>query len=156
MRCAIQRRRSRGAVAVEAAALMPLLLVLLLGLWEIGRLVEVKQLVLTAAREAARQAAGGSKTQQEVREAAANYLEFADIDTDGLVVTVRNLTNASNDEPSTAEQLDRLEVVVELPIANVRWLALDSFTHATVIDGRAEWRSMRDLPVVVSHDIPLN
>lgn len=55
-RCA---RRS-GAAAVEMAVVMNLVLVpLMLGVWEVGRLVHVKQVVVNATREGARLAAQG-------------------------------------------------------------------------------------------------
>jgi Flp pilus assembly protein TadG len=53
----LQRNRS-GAAAVEFAVVMNLVLVpLLIGLWEMGRLVQVQQIVANSAREGARMAA---------------------------------------------------------------------------------------------------
>ncbi len=42
----------RAAAAVEMALLAPLMTTLLLGIWEVARMVEVQQLVNNAAREA--------------------------------------------------------------------------------------------------------
>ncbi len=49
----------RGAVAVEAALVLPMVLGLLFGLWEVGRFVLVGQTLNTAARRRGRLAAGG-------------------------------------------------------------------------------------------------
>ncbi|HEV3137455.1 MAG TPA: TadE/TadG family type IV pilus assembly protein, partial [Pirellulales bacterium] len=46
-------------VAVEAAFVLPVLLVLMLGVWEVGRLIQVNQIIVNSAREGARLAAGG-------------------------------------------------------------------------------------------------
>src|SRR5262249_24204281 len=47
----------RAVAAVEFAIVAPLLFGLLLGVWEIGRLVQVQQIISTAAREGGRVAA---------------------------------------------------------------------------------------------------
>ena len=51
------RKPRRGAAAVEFAFLAPVVFALLLGLWQVGRIIEVKQLMDNAAREGARLAA---------------------------------------------------------------------------------------------------
>ena len=112
-------------MAVEFAIVLPLLLTLLLGLMEIGRLVEVSQILDNAARESGRQASTGQRSTAEVRDAALDSLRFAGIETDGVVVTLENLTEPSRADPSRAEQLDRIAIKVSLPIDNLDWMALD-------------------------------
>lgn len=51
------RRKERGAVAVEMAILLPLLLLILLGIIEYGRVLNVQVSLTHAAREGARHAA---------------------------------------------------------------------------------------------------
>ena len=46
-------------MAVEAAVVLPLLLILMLGVWEVGRMIQVQQVLVNAAREGARLAGGG-------------------------------------------------------------------------------------------------
>ena len=77
----VATRRS-GAVAVEAAIVLPLVLVLLFGIWEVGRFVLVGQMLNTAAREGARLAAGGYTngtpvTAGMVQQAVQDYLTAA-------------------------------------------------------------------------------
>ena len=52
------RRREKGAALVEAAIVIPLLLILLFGLIEFGRYIAMTSTVTNASREAARFAAG--------------------------------------------------------------------------------------------------
>src|SRR5205085_12679859 len=49
----------RGAAVVELALLLPFLLVVLVGIWEVGRLIQVQQALNNAAREGAGLAAPG-------------------------------------------------------------------------------------------------
>ena len=52
--------RSRGAAAaVEFALVLPVLVTLMVGLWEVGRIIQVQQVLSNAAREGARVAAQG-------------------------------------------------------------------------------------------------
>lgn len=50
-------KREKGQALVEAAMVLPLLLVLLFGLFEVGRMLMVKQAITNAAREGARMGA---------------------------------------------------------------------------------------------------
>src|SRR6059058_4755881 len=89
----------RGTAAVEFAFLSPILLALLLGVWEVGRLAQVQQILTNAAREGARQAAGGKQTTAQVQQTVLNYLTNANINTTGTTVTLTNLTNSSRSDP---------------------------------------------------------
>jgi Flp pilus assembly protein TadG len=51
--------RRRGAAAVEFAVCAPLLFLLLLGLWEVGRITEVGNVMWNSSREGARDASLG-------------------------------------------------------------------------------------------------
>src|SRR6266568_6114982 len=53
MRTRRTRQRS-GSAVVEFSVVLPILVTLLLGIWEIGRMVQVKQIIDNAAREGAR------------------------------------------------------------------------------------------------------
>src|SRR5947209_9433377 len=52
--------RRRGVAAVEMAVVLPILLSLIIGVWELGRIIQVTNLMVTAARDGARLAAQGT------------------------------------------------------------------------------------------------
>jgi Flp pilus assembly protein TadG len=74
------RRRScrRGLAAVECACCLPIVVLFMLGLWEIGRVVEVSNIMWNGAREAARDASLGQDNLQTVATNLATYLQSAE------------------------------------------------------------------------------
>lgn len=148
-------RRRPGTAAVEFACLSPLLLTLLLGIWEVGRMTHVQQLLTNAAREGGRQAAAGTKTIAQVQQSVLTYLTNAGINTTGATVALTNLTNGARSEPMTALQLDRYELTLTLPFNNVRWSMADQITSVTTLTATVGWVSMRDLPLTVSTTLPV-
>src|SRR5262245_37592934 len=67
----------RGAVAVEVALILLLLVPMLIGVWEVGRMVDVEQLLVNSAREGARQASTGQKNIAQVQQVVLTYLQSA-------------------------------------------------------------------------------
>jgi len=65
--------RRRGAAAVEFAVCAPIIFLLLLGLWEVGRMTEVSNVMWNAAREGGRDA---SLCQQDFTAIATNVLNY--------------------------------------------------------------------------------
>jgi hypothetical protein len=55
----LHERARRGAVAVEAAVVLTLVVPMMLGVWQVGRMVEMSRILQDAAGEGARIAAGG-------------------------------------------------------------------------------------------------
>lgn len=51
--------RRRGTASVELAVCLPLMLLVLTGLWEVGRITQVAEVMWNSAREAARDASLG-------------------------------------------------------------------------------------------------
>src|SRR5580704_8990192 len=99
-------KRRHGAAAVECAVVMTLLVPILLGTWEVGRLVQVQQLMQNAAREGGRQCAAGNLNAAAIQQLVASNLNANGIPCTTGNVTITNLTNASRSDPSTAAQLD--------------------------------------------------
>ncbi len=123
------------------AVVAPLIVTLLLGTWEMGRFVEVQQIISDAAREGGRQAASGQMTNSQVISAVTNYVSFAGLPTADLVVTVSDLTTPATDV-SQATSLDQLQVTVSLPFKDVRWTALKLVTtDATNVTATVVWCS---------------
>jgi Flp pilus assembly protein TadG len=71
-------RRRHGTAAVEFAVCLPLLVIILFGLWEVGRIVEVQQVAWNATREGARDASMGQANLQAVATNLVLYLQSAE------------------------------------------------------------------------------
>jgi Flp pilus assembly protein TadG len=148
--------RRSGVAAVEFAAVMPVMALLLVGLWEVGRMVEVQQSLVNACREGARQASTGVKTTAQVKQTVVTYLQqkgFSSVTTSD--VTVTSVSNTSITDPSQANQLDQFRVSVSIPFSSVRWVALNQITGVRNLTASADWYSMADIPLTVSQVIPL-
>jgi hypothetical protein len=72
------RVRRRATACVEFAFTMPLLLILMSGLWEIGRITEVSGVMWNSAREAARDASLGQDNLSTVATNLLSYLQSAE------------------------------------------------------------------------------
>lgn len=147
-----------GVAAVEFAIILPLILLLLLGLWEVGRFVEAQQMLTNAAREGARQASTGVKDVPAIQQTVVTYLQqkgIANVATSN--VTVACVSNSNIASPTASTQLDQWRVVVTLPADNVKWAVLNkAITFATTLTASADWYSMQDIPLTASTTIPLN
>jgi len=139
------RHARRGIAAVELALVMSFILPpLLLGTWEVGRLINVKQMLSNAAREGARQASTGQISSAQVQQVVLNYLQNASIPTTHVVVTVSDITNAGTDVENAA-QLDQLQVALTIPFADVRWIGLQLITNnSSQLSAQATWYSLKD------------
>jgi Flp pilus assembly protein TadG len=136
-----------GTAAVELAVVAPLVLILLVGLLQVGQLVQTNQILSNAAREGARKASTGINTYADVQTTVQNYLTNSGITNQtGLTVTVYNVTQSNAGptyDPSTATWLDQLQVTVTLPYSNVQ-LAPFSPPPATIMTAQAVWFSAQD------------
>jgi len=72
------KARRPGTAAVEFALCLPIMFIILFGLWEVGRTVEVQQVVWNSAREAARDASMGQANLQAVATNLTVYLQSAE------------------------------------------------------------------------------
>ena len=97
----------RGAVAVEAAVCLPVIVLLMLGMWDVGRVAQMSRLLEDAAREGARVAAGGTNngspvTVANVQSAVQNYLTAGGMPAaaiNGATISVTNLSSDSWTNP---------------------------------------------------------
>lgn len=151
-----KRKNARPAVAaVEFAVVLPFLCFLILGLWEVGRMVEVQQIMSNAVREGGRVASMGSKTTDDVKTAVVNYCKV-----NGLtkvttsMITITNVTKSSR-APDGAEQLDHFTLKLTVPYDQVQFAALHQITKATALVASADWYSMKDIPVDAFSSIPV-
>ena len=146
---AIHRRSGRRAVAaVEFAILVNLVILpLLLGIWEVGRLIEISQLVSNAAREAARQAATGQLTNAQVQDVAPDYLGQAGLPTANVntTITITDPNGATITDVSQCKYLDAITITVSIPYSDVRWTLLSLVTQpGQTISTTVQWISIVD------------
>lgn len=150
-----QRKKRRGVALVEFCIVLPLLLLLLIGMWEVGRVIQVQQSVQNAAREGGRQASTGKRTQSDVVQAVKEYLARAGYKTTNVTVTIANLTNAARSDPTSANQLDKFKIVVTMPFDDARLITQKWFTNGRVLSASATWLSMKDIPLTINNTVPV-
>ncbi len=126
---------------------------MMLGIFEIGCLLDASQTVVAATREGGRQAATGLLTNAQVQQVVLTYLQATGVNTNGVTVTVVN-TGSGNDA-SLALTNDPIVVTVTLPFKNVDW----SFTQKFVSDSSSfttslTWYSNNDAPLTVTPTAP--
>jgi Flp pilus assembly protein TadG len=136
---------------VELAVMMGFLIpILLFGLWEAGRMVEVSQILHNAAREGARQASTGQLSDTQVQTVVKQYLQNEGLSITNAAVTVENLGFSGNptppdNNPQNASDLDRLSVEVTVPFADVQWVSFGVVSSpSTQLSGSAVWSSVKD------------
>jgi Flp pilus assembly protein TadG len=151
--------------AVEAAVVLPIIVLLLMGLWEVGRLVDLSMTVQDAARRGARMAAGGvsggtNVTVSMVQTTVQNYLQAAGFPSaaySAAQVTVTNLSSHSWTDPWQAQPLDQFSVTVTIPSGapfnSLTWVP-SKLTGVSQISAQVEWLSNNDTTVTVSTQLP--
>ena len=144
---ATHRRPQRRAVAaVEFAMILPVILTLLLGIWEVGRMIEIQQIMYNAAREGGRQAASGELTNAQVQAAVIDSMQTSGLPVTHVVVTVKDFDTPANDV-SNANYLDRIQITVTIPFADVRWSLISLVTTpGQLMVSQVEWVTMVDKP----------
>jgi Flp pilus assembly protein TadG len=136
------RHRRRGIVAVELALILPVLLVLLAGTLEIGRVIEVEQILSNAVREGARQAITAKAAPSSVQQTVSDYVRNATLPVERLMITVENVTSPSLSLLS-ANKGDRIRVTASLRYEDVQWVNIHIFVQpTTLIRGETSWSSM--------------
>jgi Flp pilus assembly protein TadG len=159
-------RARQGAVAVEAALVLPLVMLLLFGIWEVGRFVLVGQTLNTAAREGARLAAGGYTngtpvTSAMVQTAVQNYMTAAGLPSaavNGAQVSLVCQASPVWTDPYQAQPLDPFQVVVTIPSGtafnSLGWTLLPRLTSISQLTLTVDWYSLNNSQVVVSTALP--
>jgi Flp pilus assembly protein TadG len=152
------RSPRRGIATVELALLLPFLLMLILGSWEVGRLIQVSEIVNNAAREGGRLASTGQLTASQIQSAVCLYMQQAGLPNfssqASTVVSVSDITNPGTD-PTNATELDKLQVTVSIPFSSERWIALYLVTNPnTQISATSYWYSAMDMTYPTSYSSP--
>jgi hypothetical protein len=163
-----RERERRGALVVETAVILPLLMVVMLGVWEVGRIIQVKQMMVNSAREGARLAAGGYTvnsapvTQAMVTQACKDYLRGAGLPAaayNGAEVTLTCMASPSWVDPYNAEPLDRFRLRVRIPpgaaFESTLWSFLPKLTGINELDATVDWVSLNNVEITIDSNLPL-
>jgi Flp pilus assembly protein TadG len=97
--------KRRGAVAVECAIVAPIMVAIVLGMIELGRALEMQNVLEVAAREGARFASmekdglvdPGQSANDKLIEDVKNFLASNGISKEGITVEIKDHENPSND-----------------------------------------------------------
>ena len=158
-------RARRGVVAVEAAVVLTILVPMMLGVWEVGRIVEMSRILQDAASEGARIAAGGysngtTVTVAVVQTTVQNYLTaagFPSAAVSGAQISVTNLSSDPWTDPCNALPLDPFSVTVTIPSGaafnSLFWIT-GTFTGMNQLSATVNWVSANDAQAVVSTTLP--
>ncbi|MCA9246996.1 MAG: pilus assembly protein [Planctomycetales bacterium] len=103
----------RGAVAVEVALTLPLLLLFVFGAIEFSRLNMLRHTAENASYEGARRGALPGASKQEVQQAASDVLDLLNVQKYTVSVSPNNITHSTKD----------VTVTVTIPVANNAWIA---------------------------------
>lgn len=157
--------RRRGVVAVEAALVLSLLVLLMLGVWQAGQMLHMSTLLYDAAAEGARYAAGGSAcgtpvTVAMVQTEVQNYLTAAGFPAaavSGAQITLKNLSADTWTDPCNAQPLDAFSVTVTIPAGapfnSICWVS-NSIIGLTQLSVTVQWLSANDAQAVVNAALP--
>ncbi|MBL9123838.1 MAG: pilus assembly protein [Planctomycetaceae bacterium] len=151
---------------MEAAAVMPVLIIVMFGIWEVGRLIQIKQVLTNAAREGARTASGAyvngtPVTVNTVQSAVKNYLTSAGMPTaavNGATIELINQSPNSWTNPSDAKPLDSFDVKITIPegtaFESLKLGAFKRLTNVRSMSVTVNWQSASDSLIVVGNDLP--
>ncbi len=116
----LRRERSRGAVTLEAAIMMPIFLLLLVGILEFGRAVMMHQIITNACREACRQAIIHGAQDANVTQKVSEYLDSATISPNGRVIEIRDSSGTATPLHQIPSH-DDVTIFVQIPYAENTW-----------------------------------
>lgn len=169
--------RRRGVAAIEFALVAIFFLVpTMVSVWEIGRLIQVKQIVSNSAREGARLAgqattinSNGTVTQIQtnngspnVRQVVYQYLlasgltnlQLSDIQVDFEFLAPRS-DGLPATQPYQGEKNQPFKVTVTIKQwSSVRWINLGAISGTTSITHSATWQMLVDDPFTVNSTMP--
>ncbi|MFO0803518.1 MAG: TadE/TadG family type IV pilus assembly protein [Gemmataceae bacterium] len=171
-----RQEKRRGVASIELAVVcLFFIFPVLFGVWEIGRLVQVQQIVSNSARDGARLAAQGytvnltgSPTQImassgtiNVRSAVYQYLIGAGLTNlayEDVSVTFTFISPTSGGtyptDPYLGEKGQRFTVAVSIPWSKVRWVDMGIIKPSTV-DFVVTWQMMVDDKFTVNETLPI-
>lgn len=124
--CRSSRLSRRGTAAVEFAVVAPLLMLLVFGMVEYGRLVMVQQVLTNASREGARTAILAGSSADSVQQLVVDYCEAGGVRIVSSDVQIQSAEGVTLD-PAVAVPGVPVRVVVGVDFRDVSWLPVSAF-----------------------------
>jgi Flp pilus assembly protein TadG len=115
-----KRKPRTGAAMVEAAIVLPLFLLLILGILEFGRAVMIHQITTNACREAARYAVTPGAQGETALTLCEDYLDGAGISETGRSIVILDSEDTEVDLSEIGSR-ETVTIRVELPFAENTW-----------------------------------
>src|SRR5262245_39873573 len=128
MRARPRRSARPAAAAVEFALVLPFLVTLFLGMFEISRALLVKETLSNAVQRACRTASLPGKSNSDVNQDVSDILAGAGIS--GYTVTT--LVNDLAADVATAGRGDKVSVKIAVPVSQVFWVSTFFVTASSV------------------------
>jgi Flp pilus assembly protein TadG len=126
----LSARIRRAAAAVEFAILAPFLFLLVMGAFEAGRGLMVRQALNDAARKACRTGALPGRANSDITSDVNDVLSDNSIPTAAATITI--LVNGQSVDAGAAQQGDQVSIKIAVPFNKVTWTPLFYFTNASV------------------------
>jgi Flp pilus assembly protein TadG len=124
-----RKRPARPAVAaVEFAVILPLLMILILGMFELSRVLLVKETLSNAAQQACRTASRQATTNSDVAQEVTDVMSAAGINSSSVTIQV----NDAASDVATAKRFDKVSVRVSVPVSQVFWVSTIFVSGSTI------------------------
>ena len=145
--------------------MLSVLILLMLGVWQAGQMLQASTILYDAAAEGARYAAGGSScgtpvTAAMVQTEVQNYLTAAGFPAaavSGAQITITNLSADTWTDPCNAQPLDPFSVTVTIPSGaafnSLCWVA-NSVIGLKQLSVTVQWLSANDAQATVNMQLP--
>lgn len=123
-----KNRDRRGAAVIEFAVVSPLLFLLVLGMFEVGRFVNVGEIATAAARFGAREASLSGATVASVQTRTLQYLTSSGVNSAAATVTVENESTVGSGAFGVTGNLSTvpvgaaIRIRVDVNFAQVTWV----------------------------------
>lgn len=168
----------KAVAAVEFAFFLPVVFLVLCGLWEYGQAVSVQNVMVNCAREGARDASLGTNNLATVASNVLSYLQSAEPIAFGsghtitqtalsngsngysywdstenrqlFTITFTDVTNSSVTDPTGMSQLDHYQITITTPYSTIGWLPVSYFTGLSNISARVDWVCLCDSPFTIT------
>ncbi len=129
-----------GAAMVEFAFVAPVLFLVIMGIFECGRVVYVSQLLASAARLGARTAIVPGKSIGDVNTATTAYLQAVALNSGDASVTVNGVAVNGTDTLAAATPGTDITVRVTMPADRVSWVPGLKYTGSANLSGQFSMR----------------